>query len=154
LLIAAQPSRVSAHATDNAISIALGEGKQLAIFKVDEIALRAERRSSPLRAEKPSDPKENIAMSGSRRIAKHRQTVALSPAQTFNHLVRASALDAAQDLLNEPFRRMLVNAVYWALKLEDRIDPKSSVAIVGEYQPLPFKFNGHQPGLTVSDLAK
>ena len=36
LLIAAQPSRVSAHATDNAISIALGEGKQLAIFKVDE----------------------------------------------------------------------------------------------------------------------
>jgi len=40
-------------------------------------------------------------MSGSRRIAKHRQTVALSPAQTFNHLVRASALDAAQDLLNE-----------------------------------------------------
>jgi hypothetical protein len=49
---------------------------------------------------------------------------------------------------------MLVNSVYWALKMESRIDPKSSVAIVGTYQPLPFKFNGHQPGVKVSDLAK
>jgi hypothetical protein len=37
--------------------------------------------------------------------------------------------------------------------MEDRIDPRASVEIVGEYKPLPFKFNGHQPGVNVSDLA-
>ena len=40
-------------------------------------------------------------MSVSRRTARHRQAVAPSPAQTFNHLVRASALGAAQALLKD-----------------------------------------------------
>ena len=53
LLIAALLSRVSAHATDNAISIALGEGEQLAIFKVDESRCGLKDDQSPLRAEKP-----------------------------------------------------------------------------------------------------
>jgi hypothetical protein len=61
-------------------------------------------------------------------------------------------MGSAQDLLNGPFRRMMVNSVYWALKLEERIDPRSNVEIVGEYKPLPFKFNGHQPGVKVSEL--
>jgi type 1 glutamine amidotransferase len=74
--------------------------------------------------------------------------------RTRGRRVFTTTMGSSQDLLNEPFRRMLVNAVYWAVKLEDRIDPKSSVAIVGDYRPLPFKFNGHQPGLKVSDLAK
>jgi hypothetical protein len=56
-------------------------------------------------------------------------------------------------MLNAGFRRMVVNAVYWAAGLADRIDPRSDVDIVGEYKPLPFKFNGHAPGLKVSDLA-
>jgi hypothetical protein len=47
---------------------------------------------------------------------------------------------------------MIVNSVYWALKLEQRIDPRSNVEIVGEYKPLPFKFNGHKPGVRVSEL--
>jgi type 1 glutamine amidotransferase len=67
--------------------------------------------------------------------------------------VFTTTMGSAQDLLNGPFRRMVVNSVYWALKLENRIDPKSNVDIVGDYKPLPFKFNGHQPGVKVSDLA-
>ncbi len=74
--------------------------------------------------------------------------------RTQGRRVFTTTMGSSQDLLNEPFRRMLVNSVYWALKMESRIDPKSSVAIVGTYQPLPFKFNGHQPGVKVSDLAK
>jgi len=61
--------------------------------------------------------------------------------------VFTTTMGSAQDLLNEPFRRLLVNATYWALKLEARIDPRSNVALVGTYEPLPFKFNGFQPGI-------
>ena len=40
-------------------------------------------------------------MSRSHRTVRHVQAVALSPAQAFNHLVSANAVDAAQDLLND-----------------------------------------------------
>ena len=73
--------------------------------------------------------------------------------RTQGRRVFTTTMGSSQDLLNGPFRRMMVNSVYWALKMEDRIDPRASVAIVGEYKPLPFKFNGHQPGVNVSDLA-
>ena len=55
-------------------------------------------------------------------------------------------------MLNAPFRRLLVNAVYWALALDGRIDPQSNIDLVGTYTPLPFKFGGHAPGLKPSDL--
>ena len=66
--------------------------------------------------------------------------------------VFTTTMGSAQDLLNEPFRRLIVNACYWALKLEGRIDPHASVALVGKYDPLPFKFNGFQPGVHPADL--
>ena len=61
-------------------------------------------------------------------------------------------MGSAQDLLNEPFRRMVVNACYWAIGLEGRIAPKSDMRLVGDYRPLPFGFGGFQKGLRVSDL--
>jgi len=63
-----------------------------------------------------------------------------------------TTMGSAQDMLDEPFRRLMVNAAYWALGLERRIDPRSSVELVGAYDPLPFKFNGAAKGLRVSDL--
>ncbi len=74
--------------------------------------------------------------------------------RTQGRRVFTTTMGSAQDLLNGPFRRMLVNAVYWALKMEGRIDPKSDVAIAGEYKPLPFKFNGAATGIKPADLAK
>jgi hypothetical protein len=47
---------------------------------------------------------------------------------------------------------MLVNACYWALGLEDKIPAKSNVDIVGEFDPTPFKFNGHKREVRPSDL--
>ena len=50
-------------------------------------------------------------------------------------------------------RRLLVNATYWATGLEDKIDPKGSVEIVGGYKTLPFKFGGAAKGLKAADHA-
>ncbi len=68
--------------------------------------------------------------------------------------VFTTTMGASQDLENEGFRRLLVNAVYWALGMENRISPRSSVDIVGTFQPLPFSFGGHKQGVHPSDLTK
>jgi hypothetical protein len=66
--------------------------------------------------------------------------------------VFTSTMASAQDFASEGLRRLLVNACYWAVCLEERIPPRSSVDLVGEYQPSPFKTNGFKPGVRPSDL--
>ncbi len=44
-------------------------------------------------------------------------------------------------------RRLLVNAAYWATGLENQITANADVAIVGEYQPLPFGFGAFKSGV-------
>jgi hypothetical protein len=61
--------------------------------------------------------------------------------------VFCSTIGAANDLLSEGTRRLLVNACYWAVGLEDQIPARSEVTLVGDYQPSNFKFNGFQPGV-------
>jgi hypothetical protein len=68
--------------------------------------------------------------------------------------VFTTTMGASQDLLSEGLRRLLVNACYWAVDMEDRIPPSSNVAIVGEYLPRPFGFGTHQKGRRPSDLEK
>jgi hypothetical protein len=63
-----------------------------------------------------------------------------------------TTMGSAQDLLNESFRRLLVNATYWAIGMEGRIAERSSVELVGAYEPLPFKFGGAAQGIKPSDL--
>lgn len=65
--------------------------------------------------------------------------------------VFTTTMGASQDLLSEGCRRMLVNACYWSVGLEDKIPAKSNVELVGEYKTLPFKFGGFQKGLKPSD---
>jgi len=65
-----------------------------------------------------------------------------------------TTMGSAQDMLNEGFRRLLVNACYWAIGLEARIDAQANVDLIGAYDPLPFKFGGAAKGVKVSDLAK
>ena len=38
-------------------------------------------------------------------------------------------------LLNEPFRRLLVNACYWAVGLEKKISEKSDVEFAVPFEP-------------------
>ena len=51
--------------------------------------------------------------------------------------VFTTTMGSAQDLLNEEFRRLLVNAVYWAAGLEEKIPPKADARLrsVGQGGP-------------------
>jgi hypothetical protein len=64
------------------------------------------------------------------------------PARVFT-----TTMGAATDLESEGVRRMLVNAVYWAIGLDDKIVPESDVSLVGEYKPRPFGFEGAAKGI-------
>jgi hypothetical protein len=61
-------------------------------------------------------------------------------------------MGAAIDLANEYLRRLLVNACYWALGLEDKIPAKNNVDIVGDYKPTYFGFGKFIKGLKPTDL--
>ena len=56
-------------------------------------------------------------------------------------------MGAATDLSNPGVRRMLVNATYWAVGLEDKIQAESNVDLVGEFQPTKFGFGGFVKGV-------
>jgi hypothetical protein len=64
-----------------------------------------------------------------------------------------TTMGSSQDLQDEAFRRLLVNACYWAIGREDRIPAKADVDLVGSYSPLPFQFGGHAKGVTPDSLA-
>jgi len=68
--------------------------------------------------------------------------------------VFTTTMGSAKDMLNEGFRRMMVNAVYWAAKLDARIPSRSKVDLVGEFVATPFKFNGFRSGLKPADFAR
>jgi len=55
------------------------------------------------------------------------------------------------DLKSEGFRRLLANACYWAMKMEDKISAESKVDIVGKYDPNPIGIGKHKKGLKPDD---
>ncbi len=55
------------------------------------------------------------------------------------------------DFNNEGVRRLLVNACYWALGMDDKIPPKSNVDFVGQYDPNKIGMGKHKRGLKPSD---
>jgi len=57
----------------------------------------------------------------------------------------------AHDLKSEGFRRLLVNACYWCMGMEDAIPPKANVDCVGTYDPSPIGMNGHKKGIKPAD---
>jgi hypothetical protein len=60
---------------------------------------------------------------------------------------------ASRDLLNDGFRRMLVNACLWAVGLENVIAPDIEISFVGPYQPSDFNFNGAKQNVKPADIA-
>jgi hypothetical protein len=55
------------------------------------------------------------------------------------------------DLKSEGFRRLLVNACYWSLGMEEKIPEKSKVDFVGKYEPNQIGMGKHKTGLKPSD---
>lgn len=71
--------------------------------------------------------------------------------------VFTTTMGASQDFGFEATRRMIVNACFWAVGLEDLIPEKTNVTIVGEFKPTPFRFKKAEewkPGVKPADLFK
>ena len=66
--------------------------------------------------------------------------------------VFTTTMGASQDLESEGLRRLLVNACYWAVGMEEKIPARASVDLVGEYKPSPFRFGGHKKGVRPGEL--
>lgn len=71
------------------------------------------------------------------------------PARVFT-----TTMGASQDFASEGVRRLLVNACYWAVGLEEQIPQRSDVAIVGTFEPSPFRNNGFRAGVRPADLVE
>ncbi|MDF1862143.1 MAG: ThuA domain-containing protein [Verrucomicrobiales bacterium] len=58
-----------------------------------------------------------------------------------------STMGSARDLESAGLRRLIINASYWGMGMEERISPDSSVEIVGDYDPLASGFNYEKLGV-------
>lgn len=60
---------------------------------------------------------------------------------------------ASEDILNDGFRRMVVNAHLWCLGMEDQIKRDNPIAFVGPYHPTTFSFTEFRRGVKPADIA-
>jgi len=67
--------------------------------------------------------------------------------------VFTTTMGAAVDFKSEGLRRLVVNAAYWCVGLEDRIPEKANVDFVGPYEPNYFGYNNYKKGLRPADFA-
>lgn len=65
--------------------------------------------------------------------------------------VFTTTMGAAVDLESEGLRRLLVNATYWALEMEEVIPERANVEIVGEFEPTFYGFGNHKTGVKPAD---
>jgi len=59
---------------------------------------------------------------------------------------------ASEDIVNEGFRRMLVNAHLWCMGMDDAIEADNPVDLVGPYHPTTFSFTHFKRGIKPADL--
>jgi hypothetical protein len=67
--------------------------------------------------------------------------------------VFTSTSGASEDLLDDDFRRMIVNACFWAAGMDDDIKADNDVSLVGPYHPATFRFSGYRQGVKPADMA-
>ena len=60
---------------------------------------------------------------------------------------------ASEDFLNDGFRRMMINAAFWAAGMEDEISADMDISFVGPYHPARYAFDGFRIGVRPSDMA-
>ena len=65
--------------------------------------------------------------------------------------VFTTTMGAATDFKSEGLRRLLVNACYWCLEMENKIPDRAKVDLVGKYQPSNFGFGKFKKGMKPSD---
>lgn len=65
--------------------------------------------------------------------------------------VFTTTMGAATDLESEGLRRLIVNAAYWCLGMEEQIPERANVDVVGEFRPTAYGFGGFKPGMRPQD---
>ena len=61
---------------------------------------------------------------------------------------------ASEDIRDDGFRRMVINACFWAAGLEAEIKADNNIAMVGPYNPSTFRMNsGYYQGVKPIDMA-
>ncbi len=63
-----------------------------------------------------------------------------------------TTMGASVDLESEGLRRLLVNATFWALGMEDQIPERADVSYVAPYEPTFFGFGKHKRGMKPADF--
>lgn len=58
-----------------------------------------------------------------------------------------------EDFQDESVRRLMINATYWAVGMEDQIPDSADVSFVDPYDPAPRGVGNHKTGLTPADFA-
>lgn len=66
--------------------------------------------------------------------------------------VFSTTMGASQAFSREGSRRLLIQACYWCLGMEAKIDGKGDVSIVGKFEPTAFGFNSHRKNVRPRDL--
>ena len=67
--------------------------------------------------------------------------------------VFTTTMGCAKDFESEGLRRLVVNAAYWCVGLENKIPAKANVDLVGQYHALPFGGGKFRRGVMPSDHA-
>jgi len=63
-----------------------------------------------------------------------------------------TTMGASMDLRSEDLRRMLINASYWSLNMEDLIPGKNNAETIGIYEPIMFGFDKYKRGMKPADF--
>lgn len=69
------------------------------------------------------------------------------------HRVFHSTQGASEDILDDHYRRLIINGILWAGGMEKEIKPTLTISFVGPYQPNTFSFGGHAKKVKPADLA-
>lgn len=65
--------------------------------------------------------------------------------------VFATTMGASIDFKSEDLRRLLVNAAFWCVGLENKIPEKADVTVIGTYNPTMFGFGLYKKGVFPSE---
>ena len=67
--------------------------------------------------------------------------------------VFATTHGASEDIVNDDFRRMLLNAHFWCLGMENEITADLAIDFVGPFHPVTYNFKGYRRYVKPSDIA-
>jgi len=69
------------------------------------------------------------------------------------HRVFHSTQGASEDILDDNYRRLILNGILWAAGMESAIKADLDIAFIGPYLPNKFRFGGHAVDVKPNDLA-